>query len=72
MKFKEGDNIIAIRDAQLPIKPLPKGLTRAYVKGDKFSVYRESLEDSSGFRLIVWHKDLGELEVNPDNFEIIQ
>ncbi len=72
MNFKTGDTIIAISDSKLPNASLPSGLERAYRRGDVFKVYRESIEDSSGLRLIIWHPILGELEVNPQNFKILQ
>lgn len=71
MNFKTGDTIIAISDSKLPNTSLPSGLERAYKTGDTFKVYRESVEDSSGFRLIIWHPILGELEVNPQNFKLV-
>ena len=71
MKFKTGDKIRAINDAKQPVAPLPGGLEIAYKRGDEFFVNRESIEDSSGMRLIIWHPIMGEIEVNAHNFELV-
>ena len=71
MTFKTGDKIRAIHDAKKPIAPLPNGLEIAYKVGDEFVVNRESIEDSSGFRTIIWHPVMGEIEVNAENFILV-
>ena len=71
-QFKTGDTLVATKNASNSIAWKSFGLDRAYSSGDTFKVYRESIEDSSGTRLIIWHPILKmELEVNKDNFELL-
>jgi len=64
-KFKQGDEIIAIKDSIINVNG-----KNTYKIGDKFKVYRESIEDSSGLRLIIMHPELGEIEVKKENFKL--
>ena len=72
MKMSENDLVVAINDGPIPKYGFIKGkihLDRAYKVGDTFRVYRESIEDSSRRRLIIWHPILEtEMDVNIDNF----
>lgn len=71
-KFRTGDTLIAIKDAPTSESWKKFNLEKAYVVGNTFKVHRESIEDSSGMRLIIWHPILDmELEVNPINFKKI-
>lgn len=74
-KISEGDLVIAICDAPLlkdiSIRlPSMSGCDRVYYRGDKFKVYRESIEDSSGLRLIILHPKFGPMDVTRINFEL--
>ena len=71
--FKTGDTIVAIRDSQISDAWKKFNIDKVYSKGDKFRVHRESIEDSSGMRLIIWHPILNmELEVNPTSFKLFK